>query len=110
MLRSSSQTVQLQGDASNQMSVWQPIDTAPDKEGSRALLFDGKDQFVGVLTRYNRHGQWRLWTGDRPAPWGGQKPTHWMALPEPPESTGRSEAKPEAGAAAAEPTPGEIRK
>ena len=68
MLRSSSQTVQLQGDASNQMSVWQPIDTAPDKEGSRALLFDGKDQFVGVLTRYNRHCQWRLWTGDRPAP------------------------------------------
>jgi hypothetical protein len=92
------------------MSAWQPIDTASDEEGSRALLFDGKDQFVGVLTHYNRHGQWRLWTGDRPAPWGGQKPTHWMPLPEPPESTGHSEAQPEPGAAAAEPTPGEVLK
>lgn len=68
--------------------LWQPIDSAPDEEGSKALLFDGTDQFVGVLTRYNRHGQWRVWTGGRPVPWDGQSPTHWMPLPEPPKNSG----------------------
>jgi len=68
-------------------SPWQPMDTAPDEEGSRALLFDGKDQFVGVLTRYSRHAQWRLWTGEKPVPWDGQPPTHWMPLPRSPEDT-----------------------
>ena len=88
-------------------SAWQPIDTAPDEEGSKALLFDGKDQFVGVLTHYSRRGQWRLWTGGPPVPWDGQKPTHSMPLPEPPESTAQPKALPEPGAAAADPMPGE---
>ncbi|CAO4149294.1 hypothetical protein DHODJN_14330 [Methylorubrum extorquens] len=35
-------------------SSWQPIDTAPTEDGTKALLFDGRDQFVGVLTHFNR--------------------------------------------------------
>jgi hypothetical protein len=67
-------------------SEWETMETAPAEEGSRVLLFDGTYQFVGVLTRYNhKHtGEWRLWTGDRPAPWDGGIPTHWMPLPDAP--------------------------
>ncbi|MCJ2097650.1 hypothetical protein [Methylobacterium longum] len=65
---------------------WETMETAPVEEGSRVLLFDGTDQFVGVLTRYNtKHtGEWRLWAGAKPVPWDGGIPTHWMPLPDAP--------------------------
>lgn len=88
-------------------SSWQPIDTAPVKEGAKVLLFDGRDQFVGVLTHYSHKGQWRLWTGEKPVPWDGRNPAHWMPLAEPPGETERIDTSPEPGAAAAEPSPGE---
>ncbi|WP_162560548.1 hypothetical protein [Methylobacterium durans] len=86
---------------------WQPIETAPTEEGCRVLLFDGRDQFVGILTRYSHKGQWRLWTGDKPVPWDGAPPTHWLPLGPRPAQAERAEASPEPGAAAAEPSPGE---
>ncbi|WP_418292028.1 DUF551 domain-containing protein [Methylobacterium durans] len=82
-------------------SSWQSIDTAPTEEGTKALLFDGRDQFVGVLTHYSRKGQWRLWTGETTVPWDGPNPTHWMPLAEPPEGIEPVDVSPESGTAAA---------
>jgi hypothetical protein len=88
-------------------SSWQPIDTAPTEDGTKALLFDGRDQFVGVLTHLNRKAQWRLWTGEKPVPWDESIPTHWMPLPPPAEGRQQTDISCEPGAAATEPSPGE---
>lgn len=88
-------------------SSWQPIDTAPTEDGTKALLFDGRDQFVGILTHFNRKGQWRLWTGEKPVPWDGSIPTHWMPLPPPAEGIQHAGMSPESDKVATEPSPGE---
>lgn len=73
------------------MSAWQPIDTAP-KDGTRVLL--GAPQHVagakwldmqrveyGVVTQDLSY--WQIEGFDWPI---GVQPTHWMPLPNPPET------------------------
>jgi hypothetical protein len=57
---------------------WQPIDTAP-KDGTEVLLTDGKYKRTGYWAR--RVGVWSI-----DAIVALEPPTHWMPLPEPPES------------------------
>lgn len=63
------------------MTKWHPIETAP-KDGRDVLLFT-PSPFNGITI-----GSWGKWIGG----WGDQDgdmypdPTHWMPLPEPPES------------------------
>ncbi len=71
---------------------WQPIDTAP-KDGTTILTHSRR--LGHVLVRYDAEHQaerdrfldrtcWRVdWDGDYLA----SDPTHWMMLPEPPESS-----------------------
>jgi hypothetical protein len=73
----------------NEMSKWQPIETAP-KNGNRLLLCEAG--WIDV-------GYWRVdlngpdtgegWTCERVQSWGYEeyaycKPSHWMPLPEAP--------------------------
>lgn len=66
------------------MSEWQPIETAPDAETILVYVNDplGKGVHFGCVYRYpdgtfypraqGLHGDWKI--------------THWMPLPEPPQS------------------------
>lgn len=65
------------------MSEWQPISTAP-KDASEVLVWDGPGEAF-VAFWHGKREQW-LWTihdlsGDEVL-----APTHWMPLPDAPES------------------------
>jgi hypothetical protein len=67
---------------------WQPIETAP-KDGTRILGWSEKHVWKGIHTCYwGRDGELN------PSRWHGghcrighiDQPTHWMQLPEPPQT------------------------
>lgn len=61
--------------------MWQPIETAPQRHGARALLWEPDDCVIGTY-RFNRRrnsANWEDVEGFILAP------THWMQLPEPPK-------------------------
>ena len=69
--------------------TWQPIDTAP-KDSTRILVVYRRCVFTDdtrnkrvVREAYCFGGPWRLVTGYELE--GGEQPTHWMPLPEPPK-------------------------
>ena len=65
------------------MSKWQPIETAP-KDGTWILLYDEQDVIeVGWWESFDCPGGGAMigWCVDRVT-----HPTHWMPLPEPPET------------------------
>lgn len=87
------------------MSEWQPIETAP-KNGTKILLFDGGQIYMGMWRNpffehlYPEAAEWLSVTGKSPdgrgscvrmemrAPYDvvhSGSPTHWQALPAPPD-------------------------
>ena len=65
-------------ESGEEMSEWQPIETAP-RDGSEILLFARgpyKDDYRGVGQWSEQRNDW-LWSF-------AIRPTHWMPLPEPP--------------------------
>lgn len=71
------------------MAEWQPIETAP-KDGSRMLLpfTDANGRTSVIVGGYDNHWTGKCWVisevrFQRPVDW---TPTHWMPLPEPPQS------------------------
>lgn len=72
---------------------WQPIETAP-KDGTRVLTYNltpivnedtGVTEMEGAISvSYFLLGTWMEYPA-RPGFVRGQKHTHWMPLPEPPE-------------------------
>jgi hypothetical protein len=66
--------------------TWQPIETAPE-DGTRILAYDGET--IKIVVRYPNIKEW-----GNPQEWGDDgswAPTHWMALPEPPEAPATEE-------------------
>jgi hypothetical protein len=63
---------------------WQPISSAP-KDGTRILVFEA-DEDTGETVRVSR------WRNDTiPAGWaGGERPSHWLPLPLPPNAPKRA--------------------
>lgn len=63
------------------MNVWQPIETAPNRRGSRVLLFcmTPSDSVVVIGTRID-DDEWEHEEGGLV-----KNITHWMPLPEPPQ-------------------------
>lgn len=57
------------------MTQWEPIETAP-KDGTRILLWAG-DATIG---EFGANDEWMISLD------AAVMPTHWMKLPEPPES------------------------
>lgn len=57
-------------------SPWQPIETAP-KDGTTVLAYCPGNRFQKFLTDYYSEHQGGGWLF---------QPTHWMPLPEPPQS------------------------
>ena len=76
------------------MSEWQPIETAP-KDGTSVLLHWSEDQgfngaivlaFWSDIQAEDTAGDgWALYTGNGYGALEAEDPTHWHALPEPPE-------------------------
>lgn len=70
----------LEKDAADRMTDWQPIETAP-KDGTEVIAYDDG---VYISHWYVTNPQiFGWWAGDA----GGINPTHWMPLPTPPKST-----------------------
>jgi hypothetical protein len=74
---------------------WQPIETAP-MDGTNMLLAyrtlgvvlghfdrDGTGDWWVAISRPDRPSIWSQWYLDSP---DGEDPTHWMPLPEPPQT------------------------
>ena len=76
------------------MTDWQPIETAP-KNGTIIDVWlgdcDESDRKFYCSGETRRSPGW-AWANNKWRPWGGLnsatfvKPTHWMPLPDPPES------------------------
>jgi hypothetical protein len=62
------------------VSEWQPIDTAP-KDGDRILIFGKWDGVVSARWIGEPHNIWLIEPGSV-----ARDPTHWMPLPEPPNT------------------------
>lgn len=61
---------------------WLPIETAPTKQFTKALIYDGSAAYVGQLV----NGRWLLsWNHEDPNPDDVDRPTHWQPLPDPPK-------------------------
>jgi hypothetical protein len=59
---------------------WRDIESAPRDKDAHILAYDGRDVYVAVWQFCDLPG-WRVYMdGER------SNPTHWMPLPEPPES------------------------
>lgn len=58
---------------------WQPIETIPDDEELRVLIYDPKHGVCEARASKNgSYGDPVYWE------WDGKGATHWMPLPEPP--------------------------
>jgi hypothetical protein len=72
---------------------WKPIESAP-KDGSAVLLTTTETESdyaicrLGYWTTYNKIGDWYSVSDDCKV---GITPTHWMALPEPPDDAPRAD-------------------
>jgi hypothetical protein len=77
------------------MNEWQPIETTwPPRDGTRILLTDGDNVFVGYWTGSCEFGGdrdpvpgWQIFKCDEDYwySYGAENATHWMPLPEPPK-------------------------
>ena len=68
------------------MSEWQPIETAP-RNGRPIFCWSHDAAFCGMWVGYWNalEGRWRdLWVSDEDE--DNVQPTHWMPLPEPPNT------------------------
>lgn len=71
---------------SDGLGAWLPIATAP-KDGSRILVFEGGEvQIVAWRAMHCGREDWGLDDGESVYCEGEFRPTHWMPLPEPPQS------------------------
>jgi hypothetical protein len=72
------------------MSDWQPIETAP-KDGTLvwayASRFDDANGRQGMASFLRTSQGFGVWHWRHGRNYGGSNPTHWMPLPEPPETS-----------------------
>lgn len=64
---------------------WQPIETAPMTSRAR-LIWCPEIQCTFAVTWHDEDKEWVIWPGGRPLAYLAVTPTHWMPLPEPPET------------------------
>lgn len=71
-------------DEGEEMSEWQPIETAP-KDGTRIVLATSDTAYAGRWAESQYIGMWWM-SGDYVAAFSKMNPpTHWMPLPQPPK-------------------------
>lgn len=73
---------------------WQPIETAP--KNTLVLIWDGRIMCVAERWTYNGGKAWN-WSAVGASGYecedDFESPTHWMPLPEPPRSSGKTETE-----------------
>ena len=88
---------------------WEPIETAP-QDGTWMLLYFAGPQYYKIAFWSEQSADWYDWQGAQGVSASltayGDRPTHWMLLPEPPAGldqpdslSGEGEARPEDDAA-----------
>lgn len=68
------------------MSAWQPIESAP-KDGTRVLIYQGGHVYIAWWDEKDWTGVWVIFDCDDSFySLTADHPTHWLPLPDPPET------------------------